>query len=85
MPVAFGNAVIFPGDIIVADEEGIVAVPLAHAEAVLQKVEALRATFASLQPTLRRGEVTNIANIRREMEAEGCDFINGAFTRERLS
>jgi len=85
VPVAFGNAVIFPGDIIVADEEGIVAVPLAHAEAVLQKVEALRATFASLQPTLRRGEVTNIANIRREMEAEGCDFINGAFTRERLS
>jgi len=79
VPVAFGNCVIFPGDIIVADEEGIVAVPPAHAEAVLQGVKDLLTAFDRIQPLLERGEVTGIADIRRQLEASGCEFLHSKF------
>lgn len=79
VPVAFGNCVIFPGDIIVADEEGIVAVPTAHAEMVLQGVVDLLAAFERIQPLLERGEVTGIAAIRQQLEASGCEFLHSKF------
>lgn len=41
-PVSIGGMVIHPGDIIVGDEDGVVAIPLADAEAVLTLTEALR-------------------------------------------
>lgn len=41
-PVSIGGMVIHPGDIIVGDEDGVVAIPLADAEAVLALTETLR-------------------------------------------
>lgn len=79
VPVAFGNCVIFPGDIVVADEEGIVVVPPAHADTILEKVNNLQEFFASIQPALERGEVTNIENIRAEVADSGCEFINAPY------
>ena len=75
VPVAFGHCVIFPGDIIVADAEGIAIVPSAHAENVLLRVTKLKETHAGFQPVLERGEITNIAAIRKELEDSGCEFI----------
>lgn len=81
IPVAVGDCVIFPGDIIVADGDGIVAVPPAHAEEILQSVEKLKESHARIQPVLERGEVTNIAAIRQELEDTGCEFIGTLFSR----
>lgn len=80
VPVAFGHCVIFPGDIIVADEQGVVVVPPAHAEEVLRLVAALIERHTRIQPILERGEITNIATIRRELEESGCAFLNATWT-----
>lgn len=80
VPVAFGHCVIFPGDIILADEEGIVAIPPAHAEEVLDRVEKLQASHAKIQPVLERGEITNIAAIRQELADTGCEFVSGRWS-----
>jgi regulator of RNase E activity RraA len=76
LPVAVGNCVIFPGDIVVADREGIAVVPPAHAEEVLRGIEELKGWHASVQPVLERGEVTNIAAIRQALVDDGCEIIN---------
>lgn len=81
VPVAFGNCVIFPGDIIIADEQGIVAVPPAHAEEVLRQVADLIQRHARIQPILERGEITNIAAIRQELEDSGCELLNASWQR----
>lgn len=81
VPVAFGHCVIFPGDIVVADEEGIAVVPPAHAEEVLSRYEKLKEVHAAYMPVLERGEVTNINTIRRELENSGCEFIQAEWSR----
>lgn len=75
VPVAFGHCVIFPGDIIVADEEGIAVVPPAYAESVLQQVAKVQAWHAEIQPVLEQGEITNIVTIRESLEESGCEFV----------
>jgi RraA family protein len=76
VPVAFGHCVIFPGDIVVADEEGIAIVPPAHAEEVLRRVKKLKERHASRQAALERGEFPGTDDIRKALEDAGCEFIN---------
>jgi regulator of RNase E activity RraA len=71
VPVACGGVVVRPGDIIVADINGIVAVPQEAAAWVLQQVDELRSRFAAVQPVLDRGEVTNIEGVTRGLQQQG--------------
>lgn len=71
VPVACGGVVVRPGDIIVADINGIVVVPRDAAEWVLEQVSALRARFDAIQPVLERGEVTSIGAITRGLQQQG--------------
>jgi len=71
VPVACGNVVIHPGDIIVADANGIVSIPPAAAEWVLQQVADLKQRHARIQPVLERGEVTSIDTITETLVKQG--------------
>lgn len=71
VPIACGGIVVNPGDIIVSDEEGVVAVPQDAAAAVIEKAHALVARLQSIQPVLLRGEVTMISQIQDEMRSAG--------------
>ena len=75
VPIACGQVVINPGDILVADEDGIVVVPPAAAKEILAGVAELEAKHSAVQDVLLRGEVTNIANIERKLREQGCEFI----------
>ncbi len=48
MPIRCGGVVVNPGDVVVADEEGVVVVPRARVEDVLAKVQARVAADAAL-------------------------------------
>jgi 4-hydroxy-4-methyl-2-oxoglutarate aldolase len=75
VPVACGGAVVRPGDIVVADEDGIVVVPPEHAREIAAGTHALMEQHESFQPTLLRGEVTNLARITEQMTSAGLVFL----------
>lgn len=77
VPVACGGVVVRPGDIIVADGNGIVAVPQDAAEWVLERVAALKEKHRSIQPTLDQGKVTNIGPIIEGLVRHGLAVDGG--------
>ena len=57
----------------------IVAVPPAYAEEVLERVASLIQRHADVQQILERGEITNIAAIRQELEISGHHYLDKAW------
>jgi regulator of RNase E activity RraA len=77
VPIACGGVVVNPGDIVVADEDGIVVVRPSEAEEVLAETAQLEASHEAVQPILLRGEVANIAKIEKALREQGCTFVDG--------
>jgi 4-hydroxy-4-methyl-2-oxoglutarate aldolase len=71
VPIACGGVVVNPGDIIVADEDGIVVVPPAFADEIVAAVDALEAKHEQAREVLRRGEVTAIDRITQDFVSQG--------------
>jgi RraA family protein len=72
VPIACGGVIVNPGDIVVADRDGIAVIPPAAVDEVLALVEKGKAGHASIQPALARGEITNIENITKKLVELGC-------------
>jgi hypothetical protein len=53
--VTMGGMTIAPGDIVIGDNDGIVIIPLAHAEAVLDKLKDVKAAEAALEAKVKAG------------------------------
>jgi 4-hydroxy-4-methyl-2-oxoglutarate aldolase len=75
-PIACGGVVVRPGDIVVADEDGIVVVPPEEAAEIADGTRALMAHHESLQPTLLRGEVTSLDAITAGLVSAGVSFLD---------
>jgi 4-hydroxy-4-methyl-2-oxoglutarate aldolase len=68
-PIRCGGVVVHPGDIVVADDEGIVVVPLARVAEVLKKVQAKAEADAGL--SLDAWEKNHRAKIDAALKAKG--------------
>ncbi len=71
VPIACGGVVVFPGDIVVADEDGIVILPPEHVDDILSDTDGVLAKAAAVQELLSRGEITNLENIVNQYRSEG--------------
>jgi regulator of RNase E activity RraA len=58
-PISCGGVVVNPGDVVVATNAGIVVVPHAQVEEILDRLESHRESLASYLAAVRRGEFSN--------------------------
>jgi 4-hydroxy-4-methyl-2-oxoglutarate aldolase len=58
LPVILGGVAVDSGDIVVADEDGVVIIPRAQAAAVLARLDAIRAAERELEAKVKAGLVT---------------------------
>lgn len=76
-PISCAGVIVHPGDIIVADNTGVVAIPPADLEAVLQRCEALRQKeYDWLHPEVP-GEYAIYASTNTELQNTGCEIEPG--------
>jgi len=57
VPIACGNAVVMPGDLVVGDDDGVAVVPREEAEEILRLVEGLKAREAKRIAEIKAGNV----------------------------
>ena len=72
-PIALDGMVVHAGDIIVGDADGVVAVPLAHAEEVLALARAQLAKETAMLKAIAAGKVDR-RWVDELLRQRGCDF-----------
>lgn len=72
--VQIGGAIVHPGDLIVADMDGIVVVPAEHAEALIAKVHATMALESNQMAEIAARTIDR-SWVDRLLQQKGCEWI----------
>jgi 4-hydroxy-4-methyl-2-oxoglutarate aldolase len=77
VPMAIAGQIVAPGDVIVADEDGVVVVPRLDAAHVLQAAEARSKKEAASRERYAAGEISlDVNNMRPMIEAAGVRYVD---------
>lgn len=74
VPIACGNTVVNPGDIIVADADGVVAIPSDDVDSIATRAEEFQARYAAMQATIEEGNLFGAEATVKALRADGCEF-----------
>jgi 4-hydroxy-4-methyl-2-oxoglutarate aldolase len=78
VPVVCAGVMVKPGDVIVADDDGVVVVPRLEAAKVAKAGEEREKKEAANRPRLEKGELSlDIYSMRKPLEDKGLKYVDG--------
>ena len=77
VPIVIGGVLVRPGDVIVADDDGVVCVPRETAATVLQKAQARESNEAAKRARLASGELgLDMYDVRERLAEKGLRYVD---------
>lgn len=76
LPVAIGDVLIEPGDLVLGDRDGVIVVPRGEVDAVLEKVRRVEALEAELARKIGNGEIESLLRFLDPAAGETIDYID---------
>lgn len=73
VPISIGGMVVYPGDIVIGDSDGVLAVPLADAEVVLKKTEVKQDAEVLQMQAIQNGS-NDRSWVDAALKKAGCTF-----------
>ncbi len=74
-PVAIGHTVIWPGDIIVGDQDGLTVIPPLKAESILEKALAIDAHEAQVMATMDKDRTWDRPFVEKKLQELHCEYL----------
>ena len=78
-PISCGNAYVEPGDIILADTDGVIVIPRQDAAGLLDAARKFSATDKAKLEAARKGAADR-SWVEKSLEAKGCEIIDGKYS-----
>lgn len=77
VPVVCGGQLIHPGDVVIADDDGVVVVPRQHATEVLAASAAREEKEAGSRARYQKGELSlDVSGMREKLAAKGLRYVD---------
>jgi 4-hydroxy-4-methyl-2-oxoglutarate aldolase len=77
VPVVLGGIIVQPGDVICADDDGVVVVPRADADRAVEQSDARLAKEAAMRARLEAGELgVDIHGLRQQLIDMGVEYVD---------
>ena len=74
-PVSFGGQLVYPGDIVIGDADGIIFIRLEDAEELIEKTEAVFKMENGIMETMEKDGTYIRPWVDKKLEELGCEYL----------